>query len=148
MKQLDRVARDGAAIIAALEPVPITYGLPEVETVWRDRLFQFHQRSREALERGDHNAAQRWTWCAGVATDKLTNLKDRPTAGVVTHLHLHRHELSPALDRLASIMRGPAPVVERVVHSHSVGSKSIQVIEPRYDAPLTVIDAGRDPLTS
>ena len=134
MKQLDRVAREGAAVIAALEPIPSTYGLPEVENVWRDRLFQFHQRSKEALERGDHNAAQRWTWCAGVATDKLTGLKDRPTNGVVTHLHLHRHEIGPALDRLAAIMRAPQPVVERVTHLHHVGSKPITVIEPRYDA--------------
>ena len=132
MKPLDRVARDGARTIAALEPIPATYGFPEVETVWRDRLFQFHQRSKEATEQGDHNAAQRWTWCAGVATTKLVELKDRPTNGVVTHLHLHRHELGAALDRIASVMRVPlpqVPSVERVISSHLVGSKPITVIE-------------------
>ena len=129
MKQLDRVARDGARILAQLEPIPSTYGLPEIENVWRDRFFHFQQRAHEATEQGDHNAAQRWTWCSGVSNDKLVALKDRPTNGVVTHLHLHRHELGPALDRLASVMRSPLPQVERVVHSHLVGAKPITIID-------------------
>ena len=123
-------------------PERILNVLPELEREWSARALELQQRAQEAADRGDHFAAQRWTWCAGVATDKTLLLKGRPTE-ITGHLHAHRHDLGDVMDKLASAARRlTEPIVGRVAHSHQVGDKVIQVIEARaHDASLPNIDA-------
>jgi len=109
--------------------------LGTLEDKWTQRAVEIQQRLGEAVERGDHNEAQRWTWCAGVATDKIRDLKGRPPETIV-HLHAHRHDLGPLFDRLASV-RGvahpqlaPTNSVTRVVDVAGAGSSDAAPTSP------------------
>ena len=97
--------------------------LENVEKKWAENAYGLQQRLSEAIADGDHRAAQAWTWCNGVTTDKLFAYAGRPTQ-IVANLHAHRHELSDIAAKLAiaasvqqrHVLRGYAKSVTPVTH--------------------------------
>ena len=151
------VRRDGhrmlAELIPPLQPVSgetVANILPVLEERWSKAAIQCHQRALEAAETGNYNAANRWIWCAGVATDKVNALKGRP-AEIIGHVHAHRHELMPLMDKLSTALRGAderVASVGRLVSQHLVGPKSITVIEARAAQKLSVSASPTSPSPS
>lgn len=129
--------------ILTKQPVRLIPPTPaQIETVtdvleyrWASNAIMVQDRYTQAIERDDHNAASKWALAGAISTDKILVLKGRPTE-ITGHLHAHRHDIGPLMNKLASALR---PVARPAFHSPitrvEVGN------EPRHDAPLTPIDA-------
>ena len=89
--------------------VPVTSAqaaqvLPLLEDKWSVNALGVQQRFAEAVERDDAAAAQKWAIAGGISTEKVLLMKGRPTE-IVGNLHLHRHDMSQVMDKLAQAAR-------------------------------------------
>ena len=79
----------------------VTDGL---EYKWSHNSLAIQDRLTQAVELGNAGDAQKWAIAGGISTEKVLLLKGRPTE-ITGHLHAHRHELGPLMDRLAIALR-------------------------------------------
>lgn len=108
--------------------------LENVEKKWAENAYGLQQRLSEAIAANDPRAAQGWTWCNGVTTDKLLTFAGRPIA-IVANLHAHRHELSDIASKLLiasqvqarHAQRGYAHIVDANVGNDPSPSRTLPV---------------------
>ena len=83
----------------------VTDGL---EYKWSHNALAIQDRLTQAVELGQAADAQKWAIAGGISTEKVLLLKGRPTE-ITGHVHAHRHDIGPLMDRLAHALR---PVID------------------------------------
>ena len=71
-----------------------------LEHRWSYNALAIQDRLTEAVDLGLASDAQKWAIAGGISTEKVLLLKGRPTE-ITGHIHAHRHELAPLMDKLA-----------------------------------------------
>ena len=71
-----------------------------LEHRWSHNALAIQDRLTEAVDLGLASDAQKWAIAGGISTEKVLLLKGRPTE-ITGHIHAHRHELGPLMDKLA-----------------------------------------------
>ena len=90
-----------------------------LEHRWSYNALAIQDRLTEAVELGHAADAQKWAISGGISTEKVLLLKGRPTE-ITGHIHAHRHELAPLMDKLArSIGMGTTKIVGTPVGNSS-----------------------------
>ena len=106
----------------------VTDGL---EYKWSHNALAIQDRLTQAVELGHASDAQKWAIAGGISTEKVLLLKGRPTE-ITGHMHAHRHEIGPLMDRLVSALR---PVSDgRVIDAH-LASEREHMLPPTSPAP-------------
>ena len=95
--------------LPAPTPAQIASVTDVLEHRWSSNALMMQDRLTQAIERDDHNAVAKWSLGGAIATDKILVLQGRPTA-YVGHVHAHRHELGPIMEKIASALRGARSV--------------------------------------
>ena len=92
--------------LPAPTPAQIASVTDVLEHRWASNALMAQDRFTQAIERDDHHAANKWAVTNGIATDKILALQGRPTT-YVGHIHVHRHELSSVMEKIARSLRRP-----------------------------------------
>jgi hypothetical protein len=119
-----RTAQDIKAL-AGMSPAQRGNIIDELDQRWCAHALNNLQRAEEATAAGKSFDARNFTWAAGVSTDKVFAIREIPT-DTVRHLHAHRVDLAPMLDKLAAASRVLDVHARKGYLSHEQGKLALQ----------------------
>jgi hypothetical protein len=120
-----KAAQEPMKALAGITPAQRGNIIDELDQRWCAHALNNLQRAEEATAAGKSFDARNFTWAAGVSTDKVFAIREIPT-DTVRHLHAHRVDMGPMLDKLAAASRVLAHHDRRGYLPHEQGKLALQ----------------------